>query len=233
MQNHRPEDGFNAVSESNHRISNHLAMVGSLMRLHADRLRNSDEPIDGREVALILGGVSAKVEAIAQLHRRLSHADAEGGVDLGAYLEAIATSVVSSLATIGGTDLDFTFDPDVEVDPGKAMRLGLIVCELLTNTIKYAHPTGVGGRVRVSGIRAGSVLNIEIEDDGVGFPHGMNPATDGHLGFRSVRSLVAQLEATLTFSSDDLGVTCMLTVPLPAAAAAERETEPMAVVAAE
>ena len=67
---------------------------------------------------------------------------------------AIAEAVVSSLSVAGETELQFVSDPGCSLPPKEALSLGLIVGELVTNAVKYAHPTGVVGKVMVSCRRA-------------------------------------------------------------------------------
>ncbi len=232
MMTEQPDRHFDAIAESNHRIANHLAIVGSLLRLHADRVEKSEEQISPRETALILSGVGAKVDSIARLHRHLSKCDEDESVDLGDYLDEICSEIISSLSPSGETVLDFQFDEGVMVEPGAAMRVGLIICELLTNALKYAHPSGVAGRVGVRAVRDGGALAIVVEDDGVGFPRDLDPMNHGGLGFRTLHSLTDEIGGSIGFSSDELGVVCTLIMPVPYARPAMPE-EREAIVAAE
>ena len=97
--------------------------------------------------------------------------------------------------------------------PACAVPLAVIVGELVTNSIKYAHPSGVAGQIRMSCHRGldGSIT-IDIADDGVGFPQGFDPKSDGGLGLRVVHLLSAQLGASVTFESADLGLRVRLLV---------------------
>jgi two-component sensor histidine kinase len=84
----------------------------------------------------------------------------------------------------------------------------------VTNAIKYAHPAGVAGQIRLAcRRRSNGHLTIEISDDGVGLPEGLDPMQQGHLGFRLVRSLAKQLGAAIEFRSDSLGLFFLLDVP--------------------
>ena len=212
---------FDAAAEANHRIANHLSMIISIMRLHAKRLKAQPEPVSGAELSLLLTGIGEKVETIARLHRELAHVQDGEQVDLGEYLRKITDGVVSSLAP-ARTDLRFLLDADCMVTGNQALPIGLIICEVVTNSMKYAHPTGVPGRLKVVCRRSAGQIVIEVADDGVGMPDGFDPATGGQIGFNSIRALAGQLGATLRFSSDGLGVTFELRIPLAEAGAAAR-----------
>src|SRR5205807_7397947 len=100
------------------------------------------------------------------------------------------------------------------VPAAMALPLGLIAGELVTNAIKYAHPADVAGRIKLACRRSsGGDITIEISDDGVGLPEGIEPTERGQLGFRMVRSLADQLGAAIAFHSDALGLRVTLQIP--------------------
>jgi two-component sensor histidine kinase len=204
---------FDAVAEANHRIANHLAILASLIRLQSDRMQRETAPLDPADAALSLAGIGAKLEAVAGLHKLLARPREGQAVELGAYLHNIVTVAVESLSAADTTNLDLTIDADCAIDTKRALSIALIACEVITNSIKYAHPSGVSGRVAVACHRAGPDLVLQIEDDGVGLPSGVDPATNGHVGFRVIRALAADLDAEMHFRTDDLGVTFTLRVP--------------------
>jgi PAS domain S-box-containing protein len=90
----------------------------------------------------------------------------------------------------------------------------LIANEAIKNAIKYAHPTGVEGKIAIglTEDEDGAVL-IEIADDGVGFPEGFEPSTDGGYGLHLMRQLSKQLDAKLMFHSSGLGLSVQLKLP--------------------
>jgi two-component sensor histidine kinase len=78
-----------------------------------------------------------------------------------------------------------------------------------------AHPTGIAGTITLSCRRAsGGNITIEISDDGVGLPEGVDPIKSEDFGFRLVRSLADQLGATIAFYSDCLGLRFVLHMPV-------------------
>jgi two-component sensor histidine kinase len=215
----RPDAKFDAAAEANHRIANHLAMVASLVRLHGERLRKRPGPISGKEIGLFLGGLEAQIESIGRLHRQLAQPDSNERINITTYLREVTAGLVTALSMGADTRLEFAAGADCEVDARQAFNIAVIVSEVVTNSMKYAHPAGVAGRLRVSCRREGPDLVIEVEDDGVGLPDGFDPARDGHLGFRSIRLLAEQLSATIAFSSEGIGTTFVLEVPMTEGAA--------------
>jgi two-component sensor histidine kinase len=204
---------YDAASEANHRIANNLSIVSGLVRMRALAICNQP-PMSGAEVRLILEEIGDRLNAVAELHRRFAKVPQEASVDVRDYLGDIAAGVVSSISLPGRNEFRFHCDPGCCVPPQKALLLGLIVGELVTNAIKYAHPTGVAGRIRLAcRRRSDGNLTIEISDDGIGLPEGVDPMQHGQLGFRLVRSLAKQLGATIAFHSDSLGLCFSLHMP--------------------
>jgi two-component sensor histidine kinase len=81
----------------------------------------------------------------------------------------------------------------------------------VSNAVSYAHPAGVAGQIRLAcRKRSDKQLAIEISDDGVGLPDGVDAMQHGHLGFHLVRALAEQLGAKFEFHSDSLGLTVLL-----------------------
>jgi PAS domain S-box-containing protein len=87
-----------------------------------------------------------------------------------------------------------------------ATLISLIVEEAVVNAVRYAHPSGVAGIVKVACQRdSAGTLSIDVIDDGVGLPENFDPWKDGGSGFQIIRVLTARLGANLTFDSTSLG----------------------------
>ncbi len=148
-----------------------------------------------------------RLDAVAQLHRLLAGGQAVRTIELTDHLRAIATGLVSCLTLGSEFSLQIASEGDCRVPPEKALPLGLIVGELVTNAVKYAHPAKVPGRIKVECSRTSTGgLTVEVSDDGVGLPQGLDPLKSGCLGFRLMRSLAEQAGATIRFDSDELGL---------------------------
>lgn len=209
---------FDKLAETNHRIANHLAMLGGLVNLQARQLRAAGRSFDASEAFAMFAGIDAKLQAVARLHRAL--AQPERGVaqiELASYLGDIVSTTVESLAAPGSLHLTLAIDADCRAEARDALHIALIACEIVTNSIKYAHPAGVDGRLHVACCKHGPDLVLDIEDDGVGLPADIDPLTDGNVGFRAIRALVAELGGSMTFASSELGLVFTLKVPQPAA----------------
>jgi two-component sensor histidine kinase len=94
-----------------------------------------------------------------------------------------------------------------------ASLVGLAVNELVMNTIRHAHPSGIAGQVLIGCRRDGDAIVVDIADDGVGLPEGFDPMTDGGFGLKLTRSLAAQLKAQLNFADTGTGLHVRLMIP--------------------
>jgi len=201
------------IAEANHRIANNLAMIAGLARLQAGNIRNDEGRFTGGEVRLMLQEFGGRVDAVARLHRLLSNPGQPASIDLGDYLRSVAEAVIATVSGVGEVDLRFEAESGCLISSKRALSLGLIVGELVTNAIKYAHPTKIAGQISVSCRKDddGRIV-IEVSDDGVGLPDGLNPMESTHLGLRLVRSLAQQLDARLAFDDDGLGLRVSLSI---------------------
>lgn len=202
------------ATEANHRIANSLAVIASLVRLQASGIGADAGAMSGGEVRLILEGFGGRIDTVGRLHHLLSRADEGAAVDLAGYLRDISEAVVSALSFAGRAELRFALEAGCIVPSPSARSIGLIVAELLTNSVKYAHPTGVAGKLRVGCRRnPDGLISVEVTDDGVGLPEGFDPKVDGRLGLQLVRSFADQLAASYRFASSALGLSFTLQMP--------------------
>lgn len=201
------------AAAANHRVANNLSMVAGLVRMQASSIGDKAGTMEGDEVRMVLEGLGGRVDTIARLHRTLSNGPSGDSIDLGDYVRDITDAIVTALSFAGQVKLRFSCDRACTVSSRVALSLGLIVVEIVTNAVKFAHPTGVAGEIAVACRRSGDAIVIEVSDDGVGLPEGFDPISGGHLGLRLVRSLAAQLVAQISFESGALGTSFELRVP--------------------
>lgn len=197
---------------SDRRVADNLAT--GLIRDRASSLDRPSRQLDEEELKTTLVELGGRVDAVAHLHRLLAASPTDAAVDLGEYLRDISAAIVAALSGDRAGPLRFACAPRCIVPPERALAIGFIVVELVTNAVKYAHPTGVTGEISIECAREpDGAITVEVSDDGVGLPEGMDPMTADTLGLRVVRSLAAQLGARVRFEHDALGLSCVLRIP--------------------
>jgi two-component sensor histidine kinase len=202
------------VAEANHRVANSLTLLGGLVRMQARAAGKATEPFSNAEIRLMLDGIAARVATVGQLHRMLAHIPGDGTVLLNAYLRDLAATLIAAFSSEQQpVDIEHS-GSDCVVLTKHVQPLTLILCEILTNAMKYAHPAGVPVRIalRCESLSEG-LLQLTVSDDGVGLPEGFDTGKSGGLGFQIMRTLVAELGASLDIFSDSLGTTVRLRVP--------------------
>ncbi len=224
----QPKDAL--AGEAHHRIANSLALVASFVRLQAASLGRGARSLSPGEARLLLDEVGARIETIARLNRLLSF-DATGGrVDLAPFLNAICEVLTETVGAQSLVAIHCQAAPGVEMASERAEPIAMIVSELVTNAVKYAHPAGAPGRIEVSCARETSgALTVSVADDGVGLPEGFDSAKHGGFGMRVVRSLAKQLGAEIAFHGHPLGLTVTVTIP-PVGGIAPAKRAPIALV---
>lgn len=207
----RPSKSNSRLREAHHRIANNLTLIAGFVRLQSSKVAKEAQPLSAPEVCLLLEEINVRIQTVGRLHHLLAVEPDSGRIDVGEYLCSTCGILAQSVCITRSIDL--TCDArSCMIPPEGAALLGLIVTELVTNSVKYAHPTGVPGRisVRCRG-NSGGRLVLTVSDDGVGLPEGFDPRTDGGLGMRVMRSLADQLDAVLDFNSSPLGLVVTVT----------------------
>jgi len=180
------------LQELQHRVKNNLQMITALIRIEARGVsdRTTSEGFDR---------LAGRVEALGLLYRALGGAEERDAVDLGVYLSEIASAVMHAHA-VEGIRLDLKVDTwPVSIDV--AMPAGLVVNELLTNTLKHAFQGRPGGTITLHSTTAPGSCRVVVADDGVGLPEGATWPKPGKLSAMIVRSLVQNAKARIDVQS--------------------------------
>ena len=161
------DHALDLLRELQHRVKNHLSMVVSLIRMQASR----------RVTPESLRAVGRRVEALALLYEELFTAslDREAGeaVRTGAYLSRIA-SVIAGLESRTSIRVNVNCE-EIDLPVDKAARLGLLLSELLTNSLEHAFQGRESGFVTVTFKKInGGGVRLTVEDDGIGLPDGVD-----------------------------------------------------------
>ncbi len=164
------------------------------------------------------GGVEPALLAVAEqavgdLHTLLYRSSSIGTLDLGEYLRALCGSLGNAMVDDTERVGIQTRCVPLRVDMDRAVLLGLIASELITNSLKYAFPPPATGRLLVTlELVDGTSARLTIADDGPGFT---DVRSEG-FGLQIVRMLARQLDATLTFEHE-AGAVTRLVFAVPAA----------------
>jgi PAS domain S-box-containing protein len=185
------------LKEVHHRVKNNMQVVSSLLALHAAQL---SDPV----MRTVLQDVTHRVRSMALVHEKLYQSADMACVDFADY----ATSLLNYLWRAHGasaTGICLKLDLEaVQISVNSAVPCGLILNELVSNSLKHAFPNQTQGEVSVS-LRSHSQGQVcmRVRDSGIGLPVGFNwPHTEA-LGLRLVQMLAGQLQATVEVFQKD------------------------------
>ena len=195
------------LREVNHRVANSLALVGSLVFLQQRALGQ-----DQAQAKAALADVQLRISAIAQIHRRLYTSEDVSIIDMDTYLVGLIDELKTAVSADGAERPILLRADPVRMATDRAVSLGVIVTELVTNACKYAYPPDVPGEIRVALLQKDTVLSLVVEDDGVGMKEDAQPKGTG-LGSRIIRAMAASLQATQQADAAHAGTRVVLTIP--------------------
>jgi two-component sensor histidine kinase len=213
---HASRDRFAALAaerevllrEVNHRVGNSLQIIASLLHLQASSATQED-------VKAALTNAMGRVAAVAQVHRRLYTSHDLKSVLLNQYLESLLEDLRRSAEGNRMSRLTLKADP-IEIDPDRAVAIGIIVNELVMNAVKYAYPDSAGP-IHVELKAEGDDLLLTISDNGVGLNVKADPRSTG-LGQRIVGAMASKLEASVERDPDHSGTRILVRFPRASAA---------------
>jgi two-component sensor histidine kinase len=172
--------------------TNSLTSVVGLLRVQG----RSSESVDVKNA---LENAAMRVASIADVHDHLWRGSRVGFVDLSDFVGHLCKNLQSSSPE---HTLQYYSDPII-ISADKAIPLGLLVNELVTNAIKYAYVDGPGV-IRVDAREIDGHLFVEISDEGAGLPEGFDiNQPRKSLGFRVISGLVRQLMGDLKISQNE------------------------------
>jgi two-component sensor histidine kinase len=204
-----------SLREAHHRIANSLAILSGLVRMKATRISKHPDPLPAKEVEHLLERICARLAAVGEVHRKLAaNPDKNAVVELDEHLYETAGNLIAALSESANLHRIERGTHGCLVRSDHIEAITLIVCEIVLNAMKHAHPAGVPLNLWVGCAAADDgTLCVEVIDDGVGFPEDFDPENSSGLGFRVVRSLAEQLGATISFKSTSLGTHFLLALP--------------------
>jgi len=179
------------LKEVHHRVKNNLQIISSLLNMQTELL--ADPAMIG-----IFRESQQRVQAMAMIHERLYGQDDVERLDFSDYVEGLAHDLFFAY----GVDservrLQLQLEP-VSLDLNQAIPCGLILNELLTNSLKYAFQEDQDGQISIN-LRStnNSQVTLQVADNGIGLPEDFDPTTSNSLGLKIVTILTRQLRGTL------------------------------------
>ncbi|WP_170069473.1 tetratricopeptide repeat-containing sensor histidine kinase [Spirosoma pollinicola] len=182
------------LKELHHRVKNNLQLIISLLQSQGKYL------LDKSAISAIEQS-EHRVRAMALIHQKLYRDENISQIDMRAYIQEVAEQLSDSFDLEHRIAIHYNLIP-MELDVSQAIPLGLIINEAITNAFKYAFPHEQSGNIYASLAKAetGRYL-LQVKDDGVGLPSGVDLKQSNSMGANIMRGLSQQLGSSLEVTS--------------------------------
>lgn len=203
--------------EIHHRIKNNLQVISSLLDLQADQF-NDKVDIKYSEVLEAFKESQDRVISMSLIHEELYEGEEIDTLNFSSYLGKLSENLFSTY-NVEGEDISLTMDleKNVLLDMDTAVPLGIIVNELISNSLKHAFPEKIKGEIQIklfsdrlrkkevngeTFTKKNTVYTLIISDNGIGIPESIDFKNTDTLGLQLVNILVDQLEGQMELKRD-------------------------------
>ncbi len=181
------------LKEIHHRVKNNLQTIVSLLNLQSGYIKD-------KRALEVFKNSQERVRAMALIHEKLYESKDLSKIDFREYISSLITSLLDSYyLNPGQVRLNMQIK-DIELDFGRAIPLGLIINELVSNSLKHAFPENRKGELKINlGVSEDKEYDytLIVKDNGIGFPEDLDIPNSNTLGIVLVNALTKQLHGVL------------------------------------
>ena len=178
------------LKEIHHRVKNNLMVISSLLNLQS-RYIHDEEALD------IFKESQNRAKSMALIHERLYRSTDLKRIDFGDYIRTLGNDLYHTyMPEEGHISLNMNLE-NLMVDINTTVPLGLIVNELITNSMKHAFAADVKGEININFYKNGDEFTLIIADNGVGLPADLDFKNTETLGLQLVNNLTTQIDGTI------------------------------------
>ena len=182
------------LKEIHHRVKNNLQIVSSLLSLQSDSIQDN----------YFLNMIAAsrnRISSMALVHEMLYLSSDLKKIALSVYVKRLSENIISSLSKPDSKiQFNFIIKNDYLLDIDRMIPLGLILNEIITNSLKYAFKNDEG-EITIEMTQMETEYVLVVRDNGVGFPKNFDPVKDSNLGLQLINMLSEQMGAGLVIDS--------------------------------
>jgi PAS domain S-box-containing protein len=184
------------LKEVHHRVKNNMQVISSMLKLQS-------RYIDDEKALKLFKNSQNRVKSMALIHERIYNSNDLASVNFEEYVQNLARNLFTS-SRINSNKVVLDMDiKNIKVNMNKAVPLGLIINELISNALKHAFPNERKGKLTVSIKKKKDKFELIVADDGIGCEKDLNLKTPDSLGLQLVLALTEQLRGKLEFVSDN------------------------------
>lgn len=191
------------LKEIHHRVKNNLQVISSILNLQSSFVKD-------KKTLEILEESRNRIRSMAIIHENLYQTTNFSSIDFSSYLQNLCSNLIASYHLYSGAVQLRTDLQNVELVLDQAIPCGLLVNELITNSLKYAFPEGRSGEITIRLTEKAGRINLHIGDNGIGLPADLDILNSDTLGLQLVSTLVEQLEGEIQVDNSE-GIKYLIT----------------------
>jgi len=178
------------LKEIHHRVKNNLMVISSLLNLQSRYIKD-------KEALSIFKESQSRAKSMALIHEKLYSSTDLKRIDFGDYIRTLSSDLFQTyVADPSRIKMNINVE-NIMLDINTAIPLGLIVNELVSNSMKHAFPNGRNGELNIDFHTKDDNLVLMVSDDGVGFPEDLDYKNTDSLGLQLVNSLTGQIDGNI------------------------------------
>jgi PAS domain S-box-containing protein len=193
------------LQEVHHRTKNNLQTICSLMQMQENTIHTKEDALQGFKVT------QDRIRAMAKAYEILLRSDYMSEIKLNDYITELADELARNYHVHRKVNIKYSMD-DVLFDAEKLSKLGLIINEIITNSMKYAFEGRDEGNIHINLKDAKDHITIKISDDGIGIPESIKIPNTKTLGLSLVDMLMGEFHGTYSIDRKK-GTSFILNIP--------------------
>ena len=184
------------LAEVHHRVKNNMQVIISLLGLQASE-------IDDDQFKIVYEESRNRIKSMALVHEQLYRSNEYARIEFGPYIDQLATTLFNTYQ-IASDRIQLDIEAEgVYIDLERAIPCGLLLNELITNSLKYAFPCDAKGQIWITLKPMGDKMHLNYRDNGVGLPADLDFENTQSLGLQLVRLLtIHDLRGSLELGND-------------------------------
>jgi PAS domain S-box-containing protein len=175
------------LKEIHHRVKNNLQIIISLLKLQSGYV------YDVRDIE-IFNNSRSRIETMSLIHEKLYRTEDLSSIEISNYVKELVNHLIKAY-NINSALVDFTVSSEkIYLSIDTAIPCGLIINELVNNTLKHAFPRGYRGKILINIKKENEIIFISIKDNGIGLPENLDEKVNKSLGLKLINTLIKQLD---------------------------------------
>lgn len=182
------------LKEVHHRVKNNLQVISSILNLQSSL-------VEDEKTLQILKESQSRIRTMSFIHESLYRAKDFSEINFTEYVGNLSKNLVRSYTIASHIDLKLELQ-DVNLSLDQSIPAGLLINEIVTNSLKYAFPNNEDGIIGVNLSQKNEDITLEVYDNGIGLPEKKDDEQADTLGTQLIEALVDQLDAELNIKND-------------------------------